>query len=177
MGYSVRNGKLGYECDVCGGFIGDLRLSNICRRCCKRICTRCSILHFIPSKLSPQFFGYRRIEKPSYVCPDCNEKLENEEIEVQAEKEEEPPRTITTCQRCGANDEPPESKIFGYSPPHFSNCERCGRLVCDQCLISVYDPFYEYDIVCRDCYEAKEQQDAREREEYWREEEENKLEE
>jgi hypothetical protein len=68
-------------------------------------------------------------------------------------------------------------KTFGYRPPHFSNCERCGRLVCDQCLIEVYDPLYEYDILCRDCYEAKEQQDAKEREEYWREEEENKLEE
>ncbi|MDP2926598.1 MAG: hypothetical protein Q8N65_00425 [bacterium] len=67
-------------------------------------------------------------------------------------------------------------KIFGYSPPHFLSCERCGRLVCDQCLIEVYDPLYEYKIVCRDCYEAKEQQDAKKREEYWREEEENKLE-
>jgi len=46
------------------------------------------------------------------------------------------------------------------------------RLACDQCLISVYDPSYEYDIVCRDCYEAKEQQDAKERKELWREEEE-----
>jgi len=177
MGYSVRNGKLGYEYDVCGVFLGDLRFYKSCRRCQKAICSSCAVLSFSPSNLSPRFLRYRRIEKPSCVCPDCKEELENEEIEVQAEKEEEPPRTITTCQRCGANDEPPESKIFGYSPPHFSNCERCGRLVCDQCLISVYDPFYEYDIVCRDCYEAKDQQDAREREEYWREEEESKLEE
>jgi len=107
----------------------------------------------------------------------CKEDLENREIEVQAEKEQKPLGTITTCQRCGANDEPPDMKIFGYSPPHFSNCERCGRLVCDQCLVAVYDPFYEYDIVCKDCYEAKEQQDAKEREEHWREEEESKIEE
>jgi hypothetical protein len=57
------------------------------------------------------------------------------------------------------------------------NCQKCGRLVCDGCLVSVYDPYYEYDIVCRECYEAKEQEDAKKREEYWREEEENKLEE
>jgi hypothetical protein len=68
-------------------------------------------------------------------------------------------------------------KIFGYNPPRFSNCERCGKLVCDQCRIAVYDPFYDYDIVCRECYAAKEQEDERKREEYWREEEENKLEE
>ena len=113
MGYSVRNGKLGFECDVCGDFIGDLRLSNICRRCLKRICTRCSILHFFPDKLPPQFFRYRRIEKPSYVCPDCKEELENEEIEVQAEEEEESSRPITTCQICGADDSPLIIKFLG----------------------------------------------------------------
>lgn len=177
MGSSIRKGKLGFECDVCRDFVGDLRLSNVCRRCLKRICLPCSIPHFIPSKPPPQFFRNRRIEKPAYVCPDCKEELEHEEIEVQAEEEDESPRPITTCQICGANDEPPESKIFGYSLPHFLNCERCGRLVCDQCLISIYDPFYEYNIVCKDCYEAKEQQDAKEREEHWREEEESNLEE
>ncbi len=78
---------------------------------------------------------------------------------------------------CTATDEPPEYKIFGYRTPTFSNCERCGKLVCDQCHIAVYDPFYEYGIVCKDCYAAKEQQDEKEREEYWREEEENKIEE
>jgi len=172
MGYSVRNDKLGFECEVCADF-SDLRLTNLCGRCHKRICISCSTAHFFLDKLPSRFFRYRRIEKPTYVCPDCEEELENEEIEAQAERGEEPPRTITTCQRCGSNDEPPDMKIFGYSPPHFSNCERCGRLICDQCLIAVYDPFYEYDNVCRDCYEAKEQQDAKEREEYWREEEEN----
>ena len=177
MWQPTRNIKIGYECDVCGNYFGDIRLSNICQRCQKRMCTRCSTVHFTPERLSPLFFRHRRIEKPPYVCPDCKEELENEEIEVQNEKEEEPLRTITTCQRCGANEEPPERKIFGYSPPTFTNCERCGKLVCDQCLISVYDSSYDYDLVCRDCYEAKEQQDTKEREEYWREEEENKLEE
>ena len=98
MGYLARNGKLGFECDVCGDFIGDLRLSNICRRCRKRICMRCSIAHLFPDRVPPQFFRYRRIEKPTYVCPECNEELENEEIEAQAEKEEESSRPITTCQ-------------------------------------------------------------------------------
>lgn len=177
MGYSVRNGKLGYECDVCGVFIGDIRLLRSCYRCHKNICSLCAKLSFNASKLPPQFFRYRRIEKPSYVCPDCKEELENEEIEAQAEDEEEFPRPITKCALCAANDEPPEYKIFGYRPPTFSNCERCGKLVCDQCRIAVYDPCYEYDIVCRECYAAKEQEDERKREEYWREEEENKIEE
>jgi hypothetical protein len=176
MGYSVRNGRLGFECEVCGDF-SDLRLTNLCGRCIKRICWRCSIAHVFPDKLPPRFFRYRRIEMPSYVCPECNEELENEEIEAQAEKEEESSRPITKCALCTATDEPPEHKTFGYRPPTFSNCERCGKLVCDQCRISVYDPYYDYDIVCRECYSAKEQEDKRKREEYWREEEENKLEE
>lgn len=104
--------------------------------------------------------------------------MENEEIEAQAEKEEESSRPITKCALCTATDEPPEYKTFGYRPPTFSNCERCGKLVCDQCRIEVYDPYYDYDIVCRECYTAKEQEDKRKREEYWREvEEENKIEE
>jgi hypothetical protein len=117
------------------------------------------------------------MEKPSYVCPDCKDELLNKEIEAQAEEEEESPRPITKCALCAANDKPPDMKTFGYSPPHFSNCERCGRLVCDQCLIAVFDPSYDYGLVCRDCYQSKEQQDAKKREELWREEEENKLEE
>ena len=47
---------------------------------------------------------------------------------------------------------------------------------CDQCRIAVHDPFYEYDIVCKKCYEAKEQEDAKKREELWPEEEEKQLE-
>lgn len=90
---------------------------------------------------------------------------------------EEVPKPIANCEICFVDDEPPEYKIFGYSAPHFLNCERCGRLVCDQCLISVYDPNYEYDIVYKECYEAREQQDTNEREEYWRDEEENTFEE
>ena len=104
------------------------------------------------------------------------EERQREELDDKAEEESEPAQPITTCQRCGANDKPPDYKIFGYKPPTLKNCQKCGRLVCDGCLISVYDPSYEYDIVCRECYEAKEQEDAKKREEYWREEEENKLE-
>jgi len=172
-----QNDKLGFECEVCGNFVGDLKLSHICRRCHKLICTLCSTPHFFPSSLPPQFLRNRKMEKPSYVCPDCKEELENEEIEVQAEEENESPKPITKCALCAATDEPPDMKIFGYSPPQFSNCERCGKLVCDQCLVAVFDPSYDYGLVCRDCYQSKEQQDAKEREEYWREEEENKFEE
>jgi len=37
MGDSDRNGKLGFECDVCGVFIGDIRLIKRCYRCHKDI--------------------------------------------------------------------------------------------------------------------------------------------
>jgi hypothetical protein len=113
MGYSVRNGKVGFECDVCGVFVGGLRFYRSCHRCHKAICSLCSIPHFITSKLPPQFFRNRRIDKPSYVCPDCKEELENEEIEVQAEEEEESSRPMTTCQICKKDDSPPDHKIFG----------------------------------------------------------------
>lgn len=169
--------KIGYECDFCGNHFGDISLSNICQRCQKRICPQCSTIHFTPYKLSSPLSRYRRIEKPSHVCPDCKEILENQEAEARAEKEEESSRPITKCSLCAATDEPPEYRIFGYRLPTFTNCDRCGKLVCDQCLIAVYDPSYEYGLVCRDCYQSKEQQDAKEREELWREEEENKIEE
>ena len=110
MGYSIRNGKLGFECEVCWRFVGDLRLSNFCRRCHKLICTLCSIPHFFTNKLPPQFLRSRRMDKLSYVCPDCKEELESEEIDVQAEDEEESPRPITKCSLCAATDEPPDLK-------------------------------------------------------------------
>ena len=112
MGYSVRNGKLGFECEVYFR-VSDLRLSHFCRRCHKLICTLCSTPHIFPNDLPPQFLRYRRIDKPSYVCPDCKEELENEEIEVQAEEEEESSRPMTTCQICKTDDSPPDHKIFG----------------------------------------------------------------
>jgi hypothetical protein len=177
MGYSARNGKLGFECDVCGVFVGDIRLLKSCYRCHKDICPLHARLTLKPASLRPQFRPSRWDDRLCYVCPDCDEERQREELDDKAEEESEPAQPITSCQRCGANDEPPDMKTFGYRAPHFSNCERCGRLVCDQCLIEVYDPLYEYKIVCRDCYEAKEQQDAKKREEYWKEEEENKLEE
>jgi len=176
MGYSVRNGKLGFECDVCGVFVGDIRLLKSCYRCHKDICPLHARLTLKPASLRPQFRPSRWDDRLCYVCPDCDEERQREELDDKAEEKSEPAQPITTCQRCGANDEPPDMKIFGYSPPHFSNCERCGRLVCDQCLIAVFDPSYDYGLVCRDCYQSKEQQDAKEREEYWREEEENKIE-
>jgi len=170
MGLSARNGKPGFECDVCGAFIGDLKFLKSCRKCHKNICSSCAALSFGPNDFFPRFNRHFRIEKHQFVCPDCEEELEDEKIKAQAEKEEEPPKTITTCQLCGSNDEPPEERIFGYRPPTFTNCERCGRLVCDQCIIAVYDSSYDYGLVCRDCYQSKEQQDEKEREELWREE-------
>jgi len=177
MGLSARNGKPGFECDICGVFISDLRFHKSCSRCHKDICSRCAALSFSSSNLFPRFNRFRRIERPSYVCPDCEEELHNEKKEAQTEEEKEPSRTITTCQLCGSNDEPLEEKIFGYRPPTFTNCERCGKPICDQCLIAVHDPSYDYGLVCRDCYQSKEKQDEKEREELWREEEEIKLEE
>ena len=177
MSYSVRYGKIGFECDVCGNYFSGLFLMELCRKCKKQICPTCRRIHLSPSRSSFRLQRYPRLEKPTFVCPDCETDLESEEIEAQVEKEEESTRTITTCRLCGADDSPPDYKIFGYKPPTFMNCQKCGRLVCDGCLVSVYDPYYEYDIVCGECYEAKEQEDAKKREEYWREEEENKLEE
>jgi hypothetical protein len=40
MWQPARNNKIGFECDVCGNYFGDIRLSNICQMCQKRICTR-----------------------------------------------------------------------------------------------------------------------------------------
>ena len=185
MGYSVRYGKLGFECDVCGVFIGDLRLLKSCYSCHKDICSLHARWTLKPTSLRPQFRFSRREDKFCYVCPECDEERKREELEKEEEEkqkqeeleEEEAKRVITKCQICTATDEPPEYKTFGYRTPTFSNCERCGKLVCDQCRIAVYDPYYDYDIVCRECYTAKEQEDKRKREEYWREEEESKLEE
>jgi len=177
MGYSVRNGKLGFECDVCGVFVGDIRLLQSCYWCGRVICPLHARLFFKPSDLPPQLRRYRRDDGLRYACPDCFEEHERESPKDEVKEEPEPSEPITKCALCTATDEPLDSKIFGYRPPTFSSCHRCGKLVCDQCLMAVYDPFYDYDLVCRECYDAKEQQDAKEREEHWREEEENKLEE
>ena len=66
------------------------------------------------------------------ICSHCYEELEREKLEEESkiEEEQEPPEPITKCELCGANDEPPDRKIFGYSPPTFRNCDRCGKLVC-----------------------------------------------
>jgi|GEM_PF-2934089 len=176
MWQPTKNIKIGYECDFCGNHFGDIGLSNICQRCQKRICPQCSTIHFTSHKLSSPLFRYRRIEKPSHICPDCKEILESEEAAAQAEKDEESSRPITKCSLCASTDEPPEYKIFGYRLPTFTNCDRCGKLVCDQCSLSPPDSSFKYNLVCSECYSAIEQEDARIREEYWREEEENKLE-
>ena len=88
MTYSVRNGKLGFECDVCFRFVSDLKSLKSCDRCHKAICPLCSIPHFIQSNLHAQSFRNRQIEKLSYVCPDCKAELESEEQEEAREKEE-----------------------------------------------------------------------------------------
>jgi len=176
MAYSAKYGKLGFECDVCGNYFPGLFLMETCRKCEKQICPLCRRIRLSQSR---SYFGLHRrlkFEKPEYVCPDCAADLESEEIKAQAEKEEESSRPITTCQICGADDSPPEYKIFGYSPPYFLNCDRCGRLGCDNCITGSPEPHYEYDVICRDCYKTLEEEETREREEHWREEEENKLE-
>jgi hypothetical protein len=168
MEYSVRSGKHGFECEVCGRFVGDLKLSHFCRRCHKLICILCSTPHFFPTDLSPQFLRNRKIDKPSYVCPDCKEELGSEEIEVPVEEEDESPRQITECALCAATDEPPDQKTFGYSSPDFFNCERCGKLVCENCIRSATDMMHGYfyetlennNMVCKECYEGLEKEYA-----------------
>jgi hypothetical protein len=105
------------------------------------------------------------------------EELEKEEQEEPHKNESEEVKSITTCQSCGADDSPPDHKIFCYKPPEFLNCDRCRRLGCDNCISGSPEDHYEYDIICRDCYAAIEEEKAREREEYWREEEKDTLEE
>jgi hypothetical protein len=187
MGYSVRNGKLGFECDVCGVFVGDIKLLKSRYYCHKDICPLHARFFVKRSDLPPQLRKYRRDDPICYACPDCDEErqredLEKEEEEKQRQKEleeEEANRVINQCSLCSANDAwtgGPETFPSGIQLT-FHNCDRCGRLVCNGCLVSVYDPLYEYDLVCKECYEAKEQEDEREREVHWREEEENKIEE
>jgi len=165
MEYSARDGKQGLECDVCGVFVGDSRLLKSCYRCHKNICPLHARLTAKPASLRPQFSSRRWDDRLCYVCPDCDEERQREELDDTAEEESEPTQPITICQICGANDKPRDMKTFGYRTPTFSNCERCGKLVCDQCHRAVYDPFYEYGMICKDCYAAKEQQDEKEREE------------
>lgn len=176
MGYSVRNGKLGFECDVCGVFVGDIRLLKSCYRCHKDICPLHARWTLKPTSLRPQFRFSRWEDKFCYVCPECDEERQREEQEEKKKEEErieeESQKPITTCQICGADDRPPDYKIFGYKSPEFLNCDRCGRLGCDNCISGSPEGHYEYDVICRECYQAIEQEEAREREEYRREVEE-----
>jgi hypothetical protein len=181
MAYSVRCGKLGFECDVCGVFVGDIRLIKSCYSCHRVICPLHTRLFFRTSDLPPQFRRYRKDDGFRYACPDCDEERQRKEQEEQKKEEkrleEESQKPITTCQICGADDSPPDHKIFGNKPPEFMTCDRCGRLGCDNCISGSPEGHYEYDVICRECYQAIEQEEAREREEHWREEEENKIEE
>jgi len=127
MGYSARNGKLGFECDVCGVFVGDIRIIKSCDRCHKDICPPHARLTSKPASLRPQFRPSRWGDRVCYVCPDCDEERQREKLNDKAEEESEPAQPITTCQRCGANDEPPDMKTFGYRAPHFSNRPRPAR--------------------------------------------------
>jgi len=138
------------------------------------------------SDLPPQFKRGKNIRFVEF-CPDCYQEIEEEEQEKREEEQEKQReyeeeianRVVNQCSLCTANDAWDGEKTFPSGIElSFHCCQRCGRLVCSGCLISVYDPYYEYDIVCKECYAAKEQEDARKREEHWREreEEENELE-
>lgn len=179
MAIQIKDGRIGFSCDVCGEFVGNIGLRESCQKCRKDLCFDHARPGHVRMKSPP---ALRRIRfKLTFLCPACLDEIEREEQEEQQEKEElekeREQRPVTHCKLCSADDSPPDQKIFGYRPPTFTNCERCGRLVCDQCLLDVYDPYYDYGLVCKECYQAKEQQDAKEREEYWLEEEENKIEE
>jgi len=86
MGYSVRNRKLGFECDVCGVFVGDIRLLKSCNRCQKVICPLHARLFLKTSDLPSQFRRYRRDDGFCYACPDCDEERQREKLEKEGEE-------------------------------------------------------------------------------------------
>jgi hypothetical protein len=110
MADSVRYGKVGFECDVCGVCIGDIRLLKRCYRCHKDICPLHARWALKPESLRPQFRFSRWEDRFCDVCPDCDEERQREELEREEEdrqrqeelEEEEAKRVIPRCQICGA---------------------------------------------------------------------------
>jgi len=185
MAYSVRYGKVGFECDVCGVFVGDIRLLKSCYRCHKDICPLHARWTIKPASLRPQFRFSRLVDKFCYVCPECDEERQREEQEKEEEvrqrqeeiEEEEARKVIPRCQVCGAHEAHAEGKTFPSPPLSFTNCERCGKLICNFCATTPPDCHKNWFLICKECCNYFVEEDEREREEYWRKEEENKLEE
>ena len=164
----------GLLCDVCKSEIKNLWFLRTCIECHRILCSGCiRRFYYHSTKINgPRWQKFTL--KYEEVCNDCYEKLEEERLEEESkiEDEKEPPKPITKCELCTATDEPPERKTFGDRKPHFTRCDRCGRNVCDLCIIDIYNPRYDYDLICRKCYNEIEEEEAREREEIWRKREE-----
>jgi hypothetical protein len=130
MAYSVKYGKLGFECDVCGVFIGDIRLLKNCYYCHKDICPLHARWGLKPVSLRPRFRFSRWEDRFCDVCPDCEEERQREEQEKEEEErqrqeeleEEEARRVIPRCQICGAHEVHGEGKTFPSPPLSFTNC-------------------------------------------------------
>ncbi len=103
--------------------------------------------------------------------PKENKPFEESDLYKAPEEFEEPDEPVPHCQICdvheihgGQKDFPSGLQFF------FLNCERCGRLCCNGCISG--SSLAGYNIVCNPCYDEVTEQEAREREEYWREREE-----
>lgn len=92
----------------------------------------------------------------------CFEKLEEQEVEDQTNKETETNVPIAVCELCGSDNGPSDHKIFGYGPPEFHRCDKCGKPVCDSCSIPSTHGHHKYGLACRECYDDVGREDERE---------------
>jgi hypothetical protein len=159
----------GLSCEVCGTRAKNPSLFRICPECHRIVCAACVRRLYLCSKDYSRLRWSKFSPKYREVCSDCHEELQAQQLEDQVEEKPEASGPITTCEICGSNDEPPDHKIFGYRPPQFLRCDRCGKLVCDSCNKPSPEGHYEYGMICSQCYDDLAREDEREREESRRE--------
>ena len=178
-GNGSRPQKRGLPCGICGEYSGGYKIS-FCHRCEKVLCIDHTRRRLLKSDLPPQFRrGFNKIQFTEY-CPECDEEIQREEQEKEEEErqrqkeieEEIANRVVNQCSLCTANDAwTGGQKVFPSGLQlSFHNCDRCGRLCCSGCISG--SSLDGYDLVCNQCYDEVTQQESREREEYWREREE-----
>jgi len=168
--------RYGLPCGVCGEPISIYGFK-LCNRCHIVLCVKHRRSRIEQSDLPPQF---RRRERLHFVefCPDCfdevereaQEKIEEEDLKEKEYQEWRENQVVHQCSICSANDAPDEGpKTFPSGLQlSFHTCGRCGKLVCNSCILSATDMmhgyFYEaivkYEMVCKECYEALESEYA-----------------
>lgn len=148
-------------CDICGEMI-PFQMPKSCQRCHKKLCIMCT--QYIEPYEQWWSGKWHRSKKRKLfdnpACPKCYDEIEKESEDKKAEeeekrekeehiKEDEEQNPKFKCNLCTASGNFQSTYSIG-APLVFTNCPKCGRSVCTNCIVS--SDMYE-NSVCKNCYD------------------------